>query len=75
MFPKIERLLKHFNIAYDSSDFVIIIAGNMQNMKRVQNCSGPEVIKLEYRLKLKIKCNDWLFADMCPQAGNHCALF
>ena len=36
---------------------------------------GPEVIKLEFNLKLKIKRNDWLLADMCPQAANHCALF
>ena len=36
---------------------------------------GPEVIKLEYSLKLKIKRNDWLLADTCPQAANHCALF
>ena len=34
-----------------------------------------EVIKLEYSLELKIKHNDWLLADMCPQAANHCALF
>ena len=34
-----------------------------------------EVIKLEYILKFKIKHNDWLFADTCPQAANHCALF
>ena len=36
---------------------------------------GPEVIKLEYSLKLKIKRNDWLHADTCPQAANHCTLF
>ena len=34
--------------------------------------SGPEVIKLEFILKLKIKRNDWL---RVPQAANHCALF
>ena len=28
---------------------------------------GLEVIKLEYNLKLKIKCNDWLLADTCPK--------
>ena len=33
-----------------------------------------EVIKLEFILKLKIKRNDWLFADTCPQATNHCSL-
>ena len=31
----------------------------------------PEVIKLEYNLK--IKRNDWLLAEMCLQAANHCA--
>ena len=36
--------------------------------------SGLEVIKLEIMLKLKIKRNDWLLADMCPQATNHCTL-
>ena len=32
-------------------------------------------IKLELIVKLKIKRNDWLLADMCPQAANHCTLF
>ena len=36
---------------------------------------GPEVIKLELILKLKIKRNDWLLVDTCPQAANHWALF
>ena len=31
---------------------------------------GLEVVKLEYSLRLKIKCNDWLLADTCPQAAN-----
>ena len=26
-------------------------------------------------LRLKIKCNDWLLADTCAQAGKHCTLF
>ena len=34
---------------------------------------GLEVIKLEYILRIKIKRYDWLLADMCPQAANHCA--
>ena len=34
-----------------------------------------EVIKLEYSLRLKIKCNDWLLADTCPQAAKHFGLF
>ena len=37
--------------------------------------SGLEVIKLKYSFKLKIKRNDWLFADTFPQAANHCAYF
>ena len=36
---------------------------------------GPEVIKLESILKLKIQRIDWLLGDMCLQAANHCALF
>ena len=36
---------------------------------------GFQNIKLEYSLKLKIKCNDRLPVDMCPQAANHWALF
>ena len=36
---------------------------------------GLEVIKLEFILKPKIKCNDWLLADTCPQAANHFTLF
>ena len=37
--------------------------------------AGLEVIKLEYILRLKIKHNDWLLADTCPQSANHCVLF
>ena len=33
-----------------------------------------EVIKREFVLRLKIKRYDWLLADTCPQAANHCAL-
>ena len=36
---------------------------------------GLEVINLEFILRLKIKRNDWLLADTCPQAANHCCLF
>ena len=36
---------------------------------------GLNAIKLEYSHKLKIKRNDWLLADTCLQAANHCALF
>ena len=40
------------------------------------NCiPGHEFIKLEFILRLKIKRNNWLLADTCPQAANHCTLF
>ena len=47
----------------------------MRNRPGVVSPAGLEVIKLEYILRLKIKRNDWLLADTCPQAANHCALF
>ena len=37
--------------------------------------TGPEVIQLEFILKLKIKRNDWLFVDTCSEAANPCGLF
>ena len=30
---------------------------------------GPKVVKLEFILRLKVKRNDWLLADTCPQAA------
>ena len=59
---------------------------NFRNTIRVSNILDPdqtchfvrpgtEVIKLEHSLKLKIKRNDWLLADTCPQAANHSTLF
>ena len=53
-----------------------VVCGNKIIVKflNLQN-PGLEVIKLEYSLKLKIKRNDWLLADTCPQAANHCAVF
>ena len=35
---------------------------------------GLNVIKLEFILRLKIKRDDWLLADKCLQAANHCAV-
>ena len=45
------------------------------NYKYEKNIPGLEVIKIYFILKLKIKHNDWLLADTCPQATNRCALF
>ena len=42
---------------------------------KIRTDSGLEILKLEFILRLKIKHNDWLLADTCPQAANHCALF
>ena len=36
---------------------------------------GLEVIEIQFILRLKIKHNDWLVADTCPPAANHCAFF
>ena len=50
-------------------------------MSLLKRCSSLEVIKLEFILRLKIKRNDWLIVDKCPQAAtrpqaaNHCPLF
>ena len=41
----------------------------------VASSPGLEVIKLEFILRLKIKHTDWVPADTCLQAANHCALF
>ena len=35
-----------------------------------KNTPGLEVLKLELILRLKIKRNDWLLVDTCPQAAN-----
>ena len=46
---------------------------HLQIVKHFGYIPGLEVIKLEYKLRLKIKRKDWLLADTCPQAANHCA--
>ena len=40
----------------------------------VCHCTCTTLPGLEV-IKLKIKRNDWLLVDMCPQAANHCVLF
>ena len=56
-------------------DGVSYLRGEEFTVMYVRSEPGLEVIKLEFILRLKIKRNDWLFADTCPQAANHCALF
>ena len=41
---------------------------------RLLTTTGLEVKKLEFILRLKIKCNEWLLADTGPQAATHCTL-
>ena len=43
------------------------------NPKRELTLPGLKVINFEYSFRLKIKRNDWLLVDTCPQAANHCA--
>ena len=42
--------------------FIIVHLEKMHSLTQTM-ISGLEVIKLEYRLRLKIKRNDWLLAD------------
>ena len=46
-----------------------------ETVNEIKVNSSLEVKKLEFILKPKIKCNDWLLADTCPQVANHCTLF
>ena len=48
---------------------------NDHEMAQSQIDPGPKVIKLEFILKLKIKRNDGLLVDTCPEAAHYCALF
>ena len=59
-----------------SSDF-FHYESTVLNQDQDRHFDGPglEVINFDYSLRLKIKRNDWLLADMCPQAANHSALF
>ena len=53
------------------------VSYNMKSLKPiliiVVQRPGHKVIKLEFILRLKIKRNDWLLVDTCPQAASHCA--
>ena len=61
-------------VAVDNME--ISFSWNDQNGTRSQAnvASRPRGYKNEYSLKLKIKRDDWLLADMCLQATNRCAL-
>ena len=56
-------------------DDLTIVAQSLEELLVKTKTPSLEVKKLEYSLRLKIKCNDWLLADTCPQAANHRALF
>ena len=62
----------------DSSGMKIqeVVATKSKSYSRdIANDSRPRGYKTLVNLKLKIKRNDWLLADTCPQAANHCPLF
>ena len=50
------------------------VSSLVRNHLEEEERAGPEVIKHKFILKLKIKRNDWLLADTCPQVANHCTL-
>ena len=54
--------------------FISMINFMLSSVEHLKKFYYLEVIKLEFILRLKIKRNDWLLADTCPQAANHCAL-
>ena len=68
---KIVHLFNHRGSGISGLAYYTLCSGMLSDTAR----AGLEVIKLEYKLRLKIKRNDWLLADTCPQAANHCALF
>ena len=58
--PFISRVVQRLFIQYVHTNFIIV------------HEPGPEVLKRENILKLKIKKrNDWLLADTFPQAATH----
>ena len=56
-------------------NLAVSLTASMLNILCTRPTPGLEVIKLEFIHRLKIKRNDWLHADTCPHATNHCALF
>ena len=60
-------------VAQTNCPTVAFLVKLIHEMSQVMGKPGLEVIKLEYRLRLKINRNDWLLA--CSQAANHCDLF
>ena len=64
------------NLAFPGHTHLLAAIKLLTNLKQLHDdlffLSGLEVIKLEWSLRLIIKRNDWLLADMCPQAANHC---
>ena len=54
-------LLKLYYCVFDFSVCHVLVCG-----LRSVVFPGPEVIKLEFILRLGIKRNDWLLGDTCP---------
>ena len=51
------------------SDWTCVLKAKLDTLDIIRREPGPEVIKLEYSLKLKIKHNDWLLEDMCAASS------
>ena len=69
------KLLRYGYMYFNSGICILSPAVTFTHILVYATASRPRGYKLEYSLKLKIKRNDWLPADTCPQAANHCALF
>ena len=63
------------HIFHDGSISFKLVSLNKRSPYYLCHQFWPRGYKFGYSLKLKIKRNDWLLADTCPQAANHCALF
>ena len=71
----VEGCVQHSSIHTDIKMVIHVSALSLLSRILTIALPGLGVIKLEFILRLKIKRNDWLLADTCPQAANHCALF
>ena len=76
IFMKVESIVEWSNFQWKPI-FCLFLSGSFTQVLLYTNTesNGPglDVIRLEYSIKLKMKSNDWLLANTCPQAANHCA--
>ena len=58
-----------------SGDVALLVQAIKQDPGILEHRDTEGMYKYTPGLRLKIKRNDWLLVDTCPQAANHCALF